>query len=125
MAALRYNAGITSEQAGVAAVGEDIGSVSVWTAATGGTFLWGVSLSNNPDALTLGQAIQIAANALVLNLLPGTGQSDALAIRMLSGVYAGGLYMQFHDSATFGASGTQNVANVARVNMGAGSWTVA
>ena len=43
----------------------------------------------------------------------------------LSGVYAGGLYMQFHDAATFGASGTQNVANVARVNMGAGSWTVA
>ena len=125
MASLRYNMGITSEQATAAAVGEDIESVSVHTADTGGDFLWGVALSNNPDALTLGQAIQIAANALVLNQLPGTGQSEALVIRMLNGVYAGGLYMQFHDDAVFGANGTQNVANIARVNMGAGSWTVA
>ena len=130
MATARFNAIVESAQAASAAVG-DCQAVTFWDAAgsgtppTGGNYLWTVSLSNNIDALTLGQRIQFASGQVRYVQNAATGESNENTIRKLNGMVAGGIYMQFHDSTTVGTAGTSNVMNLARVSLPQASWNVA
>lgn len=105
--------------------GEDATHVSVWTAATGGTWLFNVAISNNPDPLEEGGRYRIAAEALVLTRSAGTGESEASAIRALRGILAGTTYWQLH-TGNPGSAGTANVlTGIARLSLALSAFTIA
>lgn len=121
--ATNTNAMLSAAAAG-AAVGKDCTQVTLWTAAAGGSFLWGQAISTNPTALTLGEKYEIAAGALVLTQPIGPGETEAMARRAITGRIAGTLYLQFHTGA-HGANGTDNVLPaLARVAIAEADWTV-
>ncbi len=128
-ARLSFNAAAASEAAVAAAAGEDVQEVSFWTTAgagrppAGGEYLYGVSVSNDPAALTVNAMYQVAANQLRYDQPEAVGESNRLSARKLQGMIAGGLWMQFHDGAR-GANGTDNVMKLARVALRAADFTI-
>lgn len=124
MATVRNSAIIDSEAAASAAVGEDVTHLSLWSASSSGSLLAQVSLSNNPDALVLGQRIRIAAGAILRTHTASSGFTEESARRDLRGWISGGIWVQYHDGSP-GANGNNNVMNIARTSVPAGSWTVA
>ena len=58
---------VQSIAAPAGAVGDDCTHVSAVDAETGGTFLQSMAISTNPSALALGEKLEIAAGALVID----------------------------------------------------------
>ena len=66
MGVARNNAVVLSEAAPAGAVGQDVMSVALYAALTGGVPLMGMDISTNPDPLELGQRYEVAVNAIAL-----------------------------------------------------------
>ena len=119
MATAETNAATISEVAQAGAVGQDITQISYWNTAgtgrppTGGTYLAGKALTNNPAAIALGESLELAAGEVSFTQTAGTDEAEAMAIRRVSGAVSGGVWVQYHTGAR-GNGGTNNVASVAR-----------
>ena len=135
MATVRNSALIDSAQAAAAAVGEDVTWITLWDAAgsgsppSGGNPISAHRLTNNPDALTLGQSIEIAAGGIVQTLTRLTATStlreyEESVKRKLQGWIDGGIWVQYHDGGP-GTAATSNVMNLARTAVAESAWTVA
>ena len=116
------NPSITFAVAGTGNVNDDATWISGWTAASGGSRLFKKIISNNPDALILGQPYQIAAGQIVLTYPEGEGD-EALAIRAARGAVAGGIFIQTHDGDP--GSGNANALSIARAEVAAATWVIA
>lgn len=97
------------------AIGQDGTYVSIWTALTGGDFLAGIQISNNPMALALGEVYYIAASGLAITQTAATNETEAMAQRALRGRLDGTLFYAIHtgDPGTTGA----NESALARVSV--------
>ena len=102
-----------------ASIGDDATYVGVWNAASGGNFLFGVAVSNNPDALQLGEVYYIAANGLAITQTVATNEAEASgqdALRgRLGGVGAVTRYYAIHIGDP-GTTGT-NEGDLSRVSL--------
>ena len=58
------------------AAGEDMTHWGIYSAETGGTFYMGQSVSNDPDALAVGENWQVAAGQVVLTFSDGDGEPE-------------------------------------------------
>ena len=90
-----------------ALVGRDATYVTLWDEEIGGNYLDQKSISNNPDALVLGERYEIAAETLVITQDKATNESDEMAIRALRGRIKDGFWVQVHDDDP-GLNGTSN-----------------
>lgn len=116
---------VRSIAAPAGAVGDDCTHLSLWDAQQNGNFLQSQQISTDPAALALGERYEIAAEALVINQPAGANESAAMAERAVRGRIAGGVWVQFHSGAP-GAQGTDNViAELGRVQIAQGGFTVA
>ena len=116
---------VRSIAAPAGAVGDDCTHASLWDAAQNGNLLGTKAISTDPDALALGEKLEIAAEALVLNAPAGADETAAMAERAARGKVAGGVWVQFHTGAP-GANGTDNVIDeLGRVAIAQADWTVA
>ena len=66
-------------------IGQDAMWVGIHTALTGGDFLLGIQLSNDPAALALGEVYYIAALGLAITQTAATNETEAMAQRALRG----------------------------------------
>ena len=124
MALARNNAQVLSIASPAGAVGDDCTWISYWDAATGGTYFLREDISTNPDALSLGDRLEIAANALTLNQPASANETEAFARKALQGRIAGGLWIQFHTGDP-GSSGNSNViTELGRVQIAQSGWTI-
>ena len=116
---------VRSIAAPAGAVGDDCTHISLWDAQQNGNFLQSQQISTDPAALALGERYEIAAEALVINQPAGANESADMAERAVRGRIAGGVWVQFHTGAP-GAQGTDNViAELGRVQIAQGGFTVA
>ena len=116
---------VRSIAAPAGAVGDDCTHISLWDAQQNGNFLQSQQISTDPAALALGERYEIAAEALVINQPAGANEAAAMAERAVRGRIAGGVWVQFHTGAP-GAQGTDNViAELGRVEIAQGGFTVA
>ncbi|MDE0167331.1 MAG: hypothetical protein OXL36_19715 [Bryobacterales bacterium] len=116
---------VRSIAAPAGAVGDDCTHVSLWDAAANGNLLGTKAISTDPDALALGEKLEFAAEALVINQPAGADETAAMAERAVRGKIAGGVWVQFHSGAP-GANGTDNViSELNRVSVAQAAWTVA
>ena len=116
---------VRSIAAPAGAVGDDCTHISLWDAQQNGNFLQSQQLSTDPAALALGERYEIAAEALVITQPAGANEAAAMAERAVRGRIAGGVWVQFHTGAP-GAQGTDNViAELGRVQIAQGGFTVA
>ena len=94
-------------------VGDDAMYVGLWTLLTGGDFLQGAMLTNNPDALALGEVYYIPAGNFAIVQNPGTNETQEQAQRAVRGRVDGSLFYAIHtaDPGTTGA----NESGLARV----------
>ena len=116
---------VRSIAAPAGAVGDDCTHISLWDAQQNGNFLQSQQISTDPAALALGERYEIAVEALVINQPAGANESAAMAERAVRGRIAGGVWVQFHTGAP-GAQGTDNViAELGRVEIAQGGFTVA
>ena len=99
---------IQSPQAPLGAVGSDCTQASLWESQFGTGFLQSQALGNNPAPLVLGEVFEIAPGALIIEQLPGTNETELMAIRALRGRITGGIWVQFH-TGNPGSTGTDNV----------------
>ena len=109
-----------SEQAFAGASGssinDDITWIGIWDSASGSAgFLAGIQVSNNPDALALGEVYYIAVGGLVITQTAGASETEAMAVRALRGRLDGTLYLAEHegDPGTTGA----NEGDLARISI--------
>lgn len=104
------------------AVGQTAAWIGSWGSATGGTFLFGVEISNSPSALALGEVYYIAAAGLVYTQTLATAETDAVgqdALRgRLGGVTSaiGTQYYQIHTGAT-GTNGANQLTQLTRITV--------
>ena len=125
MATARNNTAVSSIAAPSGAVGDDSTIVSFWTTETGGDYLDDGTISTNPDALALGDTYSIAVNAITFTQNPTGNETEAMAMRKLTGAVAGGLWVQFHTGDP-GANGTSNaISELGRVQVTQAQWTIA
>ena len=116
---------VRSIAAPAGAVGDDCTHISLWDAQQNGNFLQSQQISTDPAALALGERYEIAAEALVINQPAGANESADMSERAVRGRIAGGVWVQFHSGAP-GAQGTDNViAELGRVQIAQGGFTVA
>ena len=87
-------------------VGDDAMYVGIWTALTGGDFLQGAMLTNNPDPLALGEVYYIPAGDFAIVQNPGTNETQEQSQRAVRGRVDGTLYYSIHtaDTGTNGAN---------------------
>ena len=107
MATATSNREIAFAGASGSSIGDDITWLGLWLTASGSTgFLSGIQVSNNPDALALGEVYYIAAGGLVITQTAGSSETEAMAIRALRGRLDGTLYLAEHegDPGTTGAN---------------------
>ena len=125
MATARNNTAVSSIAAPSGAVGDDSTIVSFWTTETGGDYLDDGTISTNPDALALGDTYSIAVNAITFTQNPTGNETEAMAMRKLTGAVSGGLWVQFHTGDP-GANGTSNaISELGRVQVTQAQWTIA
>ena len=98
-------------------VGDDAMYVGIHTADVGGDFLQGAMLTNNPDALALGEVYYIPAGDFAIVQNPGTNETQGMAQRAVMGRVDGTLYYAIHtaDPGTSGAN-ESGLARVAHAN---------
>ena len=94
-------------------VGDDAMYVALWDALTGGNFLQGAMLTNNPDALALGEVYYIPAGDFAIVQNPGTNETQPQAQRAVRGRVDGTNYYAIH-TADPGITGA-NESGLARV----------
>ena len=94
-------------------VGDDAMYVGVWDALTGGNFLQGAMLTNNPQPLALGEVYYIPAGDFAIVQNPGTNETQGQAQRAVRGRVDGTLYYAIHTDNT-GDTGA-NESGLARV----------
>ena len=99
------------------AVGQDAMYVGIWDALTGGNFLQGAMLTNNPDPLALGEVYYIPAGDFAIVQNPGASETQAQAQRAVRGRVDGTNYYAIHTGDT-GANGANEsaLARVAHAN---------
>lgn len=103
------------------AVGQTAAWIGSWDALTGGTFLFGVEISNSPSALALGEVYYIAAGGLVYTQTLATAETDAIGQNALRGRLGGVVgaietqYYQIHTGAT-GTNGANQLAELSRIS---------
>ena len=125
MATASNTSAVQSNQTPLAGVGQDCTHVSLWDSETGGNGLDWAAISTDPDALQLGERLQIAAGALVITQPQGTNESGAYAVRGVNGKIAGGVWVQWH-TASPGSNFTANVIpGLTRTALAAAAFTVA
>ena len=125
MATARNNVAVSSIAAPTGAVGDDATIVSFWTTETGGSYLDDGTISTNPDALALGDTYSIAINAITFTQNPTGNETEAMAMRKLTGAVSGGLWLQFHTGDP-GNNGTSNaIGELGRVQVTQAQWTIA
>ena len=101
-------------------MGETADWIGSWDALNGGTFLFGVEISNSPSALALGEVYYIAAGGLVYTQTLATAETDAIgqdALRGRLGGVVGAIgtqYYQIHNGAT-GTNGANQLPDLARI----------
>ena len=135
-AVITYTMDEESLAAAAAAVGEQCDGLSFWDAAgagvppAGGNLMMQIDLSNNPDALTLGQMLELAMDQFeytqneASDNATGFIETNYWSERKAEGAISGGIWIQFHDGAQ-GAAGTGNVMNLARVQMEEANFSIA
>ncbi len=97
--------------------------VGIWTAATGGTFLGRVGLSNDVDAPTDGATVSFAATMLVVEI-SNDDFTVAGAQQALNGYISGTRYISLH-SADPGTDGSNELSgnDYARVAIASTAWS--
>ena len=96
----------------------------LFDASTGGNFLQGGSLGNDPAALRSGDKYRIPANALTLTEANPAGGTSHAAERAVRGRIAGGVWVSWH-SGDPGTNGANAISTVARTQIAASGFTVA
>ena len=66
-------------------IGDDAMYVGIWTALTGGSFLFAVQLSNDPAALALGEVYYIAALGLAIEQTAAANEAQISTLEGLRG----------------------------------------
>ena len=122
MSVSRNNAEIAWPGASGGAIGQDAMYVGFWDALTGGNFLFGVQISNDPMPLALGEVYYIDANGLAITQTAAAGETERSAGRALTGRLIGTNYTAIHigDPGTTGA----NQSALARVSVASTVFTV-
>ena len=115
---------VTTVAAPSGAVGDDCTHVAFWSAASAGSLLGTQALSNNPDALALGERYSFAAGALVLTTPAGANETEAMAQRAATGKVAGGVWVSFHTSDPGSAGTTGQITEFGRVSIPQADWTI-
>ena len=72
-------------------------------------------MSNNPDALALGEVYYVAVGGLVITQTAGSNETEAMAIRALRGRLEGTLYLAEHEDDP-GNTGA-NEGDLARISI--------
>lgn len=124
MAQARNANAVRSDRATTGADGDDATWMSFWTERVGGTFLFAIEISTNPDALVLGAAYEIEAGGIVINRATGTNETEASARRGLRGMVAGGLWGEFHTGPPGASAVANRIPEIARVNIPENQWTI-
>ena len=101
----------------------DATHVGLWTAETGGLFLWGAAIAGDPAALELGERYRIEPGVLVITQSAGPGETEAMAKRGIAGRIAGTLYVSVH-SGDPGVTGENEITQISRASITAANWTV-
>lgn len=117
MAFARNSNEIAWEGASGASIGDDATYVGVWDALTNGNFLFAVTVSNNPDALALGEVYYIAASGLAIQQTAGTREAEESAQEALRGKLGGVGTVTRYYAVHVGDPGTNgaNEGDLARV----------
>lgn len=103
-------------------VNTDATHVGLWTHSTGGTFLGGDSISNNPAPLALGEAYRLASGVLQITVPDGEFTS-AMSTRMVQGAISGTLYVSVHNGDP-GSNGANAISGITRVSIVVADWTI-
>ena len=98
------------------AIGRDCTYISLWTASSGGNLLHWAALSNDPSPLVAQAQIEFLPNTIIIQQLPGTNESEAMAQRGASGRVTPDVYLQYH-SGSPGNTGTANVIPLGRTRI--------
>ena len=125
MAVARNTNEIAWEAAPSGAVGEDAMYIGVWDTLTGGAFRFGVQISNDPDALALGEVYYIAASGLAITQTVATNEAEASAQDALRGRLGGiGPVNRFYAIHTGNPGNTgANEGSLARVSLAHSGFT--
>ena len=122
MASAENTAELAWPGAPAAAVGQTAAWIGSFDALAGGSFLFGVEISNNPSALALGEVYYIAAGGLVYTQTLATAETDGVGQNALRGRLGGVVgaigtqYYQIHTGAT-GINGANQLAALTRVTI--------
>ena len=120
MAVARNSAEVAWPGATGAAIGETGAWLGVWTALTGGSFLFGVQLSNSPMMLENGEVYYIAAMQLAITQTAAANEVEASAQNALRG-RLGGIgpvpYFWAVHTADPGTTGANQLPALARVSL--------
>ena len=92
----------------------------------GGDLLWqqAIDSSEDPDALALGEKLEMAVGALILEQATATGETEAMAQRACTGRIDGGVYVQWHTGSPGTAGGNNIITELGRTLVAQGSFTV-
>ena len=113
MAVARNTAEVAWAGAMGASIGDDAVWIGIWDALSAGNFYLGVQVSNNPDALALGEVYYIAALGLELTQTAAANETESMAQRALRGRLDGTLYYAVHTGSP-GTNGA-NEGDLARI----------
>ena len=106
MATATYNSTVTSTAAPAGEVGQTISHVALWDDTSRTNLIMTFALTSTQSALTLGQSINIAANAWVWTFT--STQLFAFGEReCLHGIFRANRYLSYH-TGNPGGSGTSN-----------------
>ena len=102
-------------------VGDDGTFIGIFESISGTDFLAGITISNNPMPLALGEVYYIAAAGLVITQTAAANETEGMAQRALMGRLSGTLYYAIHtgDPGTTGA----NESDLARIPVAGGAFT--
>ena len=125
------NTDLRSAQAPAGAVGEDITHLAFWGTIAGtvvGDWMFNSALSNDPDAITLGQRITFDvannAQALVITYTDDlTPLSDYACEQALRGIFRVDRYLTMHTANPTEGGSAAAIAGIAPLALGAGNLT--
>ena len=95
------------------------------TTETGGTFLQSQAISTNPEALALGEKLEIAAGALVIDQPTAANETEDMSERAVRGRIKDGVWVQWHTGAPGTAGTTNAISELGRTEIAESAFTVA
>ena len=125
MAQASNTSAVQSIAAPAGAVGDDCTHIGLWDAETGGTFLQSMAISTNPSALALGEKLEIAAGALVIDQPTAVGETEDMSERAVRGRIKDGVWVQWHTGAPGTAGTTNAISELGRTEIAESAFTVA